>query len=687
MQCIAVFCGVVALAAGGAVNYCGARMCANTNAHTFCQFPEGPSPHCEGYISARLTIEEKSRLIARLNRRRNEAASGIMRGLPTAGNMLKLRWVEELAREAQRWADQCRPPRPIEEHDACRNLYSLTVGQCVASVVGEAPGLKVESMVDIWYMQSMLFKGNVTFYVPPTPNGSFYGDFAQIIWARSYMVGCGRSRFMTQWQGRLRSVERLVCNIAPAGPIPSRPLWAPAAPAALCPPRSIQDHMLKALCDYRWDPDDLSAIGSSMTLEEHLLLNTVLEIEDNQTLNYLGSLDEIYLTKMAIATLENIITTQVNSMQRRDVVEVIDMDSLYVNISSTTIAPTAMVPPMATVPPTATVPPMILPTSPLTTPPTLPPPVVVPATNTTLPPDKNTTTTKVTKITKKKISLIGRPRTYNMEDLTDFDEKTENNTPIEEKEIPKREKEFYAEYDFLEIADDNVSSTITTTTITTTMSTIDLTNTTEAQSIVNVLINPDVLRDAVTRLSQNSNVLYGGPLNTLITNDLLKSDMPSLYISNIGNESNTGNEINTGNWSQGLVVGNATFTTRDDIDDYLSDPETVRELQEALERIEQDMAPKRQKSEKQGKVRRELRNFPEDSESTTQIDGQSSNGQYDAEERNKTLERGPMYNMVMKYMPYLKQYEGGILPKDGEYGSSIASGLSPSLFLVLIVCL
>lgn len=39
------------------------------------------------------------------------------------------------------------------------------MGQCVASVVGEAPGLRVESMVDIWYMQSISYKGNITFYV------------------------------------------------------------------------------------------------------------------------------------------------------------------------------------------------------------------------------------------------------------------------------------------------------------------------------------------------------------------------------------------------------------------------------------------------------------------------------------------------------------------------------------------
>lgn len=31
-------------------------------------------------------------------------------------------WIEELAKEAQLWADQCRPQKTPEEHDTCRDL-------------------------------------------------------------------------------------------------------------------------------------------------------------------------------------------------------------------------------------------------------------------------------------------------------------------------------------------------------------------------------------------------------------------------------------------------------------------------------------------------------------------------------------------------------------------------------------
>ncbi|CAH1647265.1 unnamed protein product [Spodoptera littoralis] len=162
---LVVFSCVLALAATRSVNYCGASMCGGRNTHTFCRYPKGPSSECVQYKDARLRTHEKTRIVARLNSRRNEAASGALLGFPPAGNMLKLQWVEELAREAQRWADQCRPPRPIEEHDACRDLYSLTVGQCVSSVVGETP-VRVEQMVDIWYIQSTFYNNSITSYVP-----------------------------------------------------------------------------------------------------------------------------------------------------------------------------------------------------------------------------------------------------------------------------------------------------------------------------------------------------------------------------------------------------------------------------------------------------------------------------------------------------------------------------------------
>ncbi|XP_047984343.1 venom allergen 5-like [Leguminivora glycinivorella] len=239
IELAAVLAALFACCSGASVNYCGAVMCGMTNAHTFCQFTHGPGPKCTGYMDDRLSGEEKTRLIGRMNRRRNEAALGKLQ-LPPASNMLKLRWVEELAREAQIWADQCNPPSYPEGHDACRDLYSITVGQCVASVVGEAPGLRPESMVDMWYLQGR--------QSPISADEKIPMDFGQMLWAHTYLVGCARSRFMIEQNGRLRTVTRLVCNFAPRGP--EGPLWTTGAPASACPARSGSDPEFTGLCTF-----------------------------------------------------------------------------------------------------------------------------------------------------------------------------------------------------------------------------------------------------------------------------------------------------------------------------------------------------------------------------------------------------------------------------------------------------
>lgn len=125
-----------------------------------------------------------------------------------------------------------------------------------------------------------------------------------------------------------------------------------------------------------------------MTLEEHFLLYTVLDIERNESLRYPGSLDELYLTRLAIATMDNIITTEeyYNSMQKRDVVE---NTAIEVTNTSNNVSLSHEVIPLVVNTSSSTVP---IPISSL----------------------------------KKKISLIGRPKSYNMEDLTDMDLMTES---------------------------------------------------------------------------------------------------------------------------------------------------------------------------------------------------------------------------------------------------------------------
>lgn len=78
--------------------------------------------------------------------------------------------------------------------------------------------------------------------------------------------------------------------------------------------------------DETFDEDNI------MSLKEHLLLNTVFEIERNISRDYIGSLDEIYLTKLAVATIDNTLltTSSYNLVQKRNI-DVTDTGDVTLN--------------------------------------------------------------------------------------------------------------------------------------------------------------------------------------------------------------------------------------------------------------------------------------------------------------------------------------------------------------------
>lgn len=69
--------------------------------------------------------------------------------------------------------------------------------------------------------------------------------------------------------------------------------------------------------------DEAHDIDYTMTLNEHTLLNAVFEVERNNSLDSTGVIDEIFLTKMAIITIENVVevTEPYSSLQKRDIID------------------------------------------------------------------------------------------------------------------------------------------------------------------------------------------------------------------------------------------------------------------------------------------------------------------------------------------------------------------------------
>lgn len=124
-----------------------------------------------------------------------------------------------------------------------------------------------------------------------------------------------------------------------------------------------------------------------MMPEEHILLNTIFDIEKNDSLNYHGSIDEIYLTNVAIATIQNSHSTpwNYNSVRKRDADELFDLieNKLLENITRTNETE-----------------------------------LYSNTTETLLKPEETTKPTTLF-VKAQKVNFIGRPKSYNIEELND----------------------------------------------------------------------------------------------------------------------------------------------------------------------------------------------------------------------------------------------------------------------------
>ncbi|CAH0725377.1 unnamed protein product, partial [Brenthis ino] len=397
---------------------------------------------------------------------------------------------------------------------------------------------------------------------------------------------------LISWRDRLRSVQRLVCNFAPRGPVPFRPIWSPALPASVCPPRSRPDDDMPVLCTYQRDMDETFDEDNIMSLEEHLLLNAVFEIERNISRDYIGSLDETYLTKLAVATIDNTLltTSSYNLVQKRNI-DIIDTEDFTINDTRTTLNAENF----------------------------------------------HIKFPNILKPAKKKGNFVGRPKAYKIEDLNDLTtEPVINENPTQE---TTPEKYNYGDYEFVDTIDTTpVTTVIKTTTQRVTFSLImhntskplwlrsDNTVKSIKQETTNTTLIPE---DVTTADASYSRISYNTSAEDLdVYNDIISN----LNITKILNKSD---------------------------EDILNDPETMRQLEEALNRMENKLA----KPPYTGKVRRELRSDEKSNENTP------NDSNLKDLERNKSLERGPMLSMVLKYLPYLKPYEKTIVASMDLNGS------------------
>ncbi|XP_028175778.1 uncharacterized protein LOC114364001 [Ostrinia furnacalis] len=278
-----------------AINYCGSNVCNNSKQHTLCKFKSsGPGPNCIGYQKTVTTDDQKNALLEKINSQRNKIAAGEVRSFPPAENMMKLEWNEELEVSAQRWADQCVSQGATDIQDDCRDLVTVAVGQNIASVYGEAPGLSPLSLVDVWYMELLNSNSSILKRYLPSINKGFphYDYFTQLVWARSTEVGCGGAKFQERLKdtkdSRNRTVHRLVCNFAPGGNILGEPVYSEGPPCSRCPDGGTCDLEHTALCSknnktYSVTNEEQENINTSVNADYQLLPSDEEFLKENAT--------------------------------------------------------------------------------------------------------------------------------------------------------------------------------------------------------------------------------------------------------------------------------------------------------------------------------------------------------------------------------------------------------------------
>ena len=164
--------------------------CKLGNDNTMCKYC-GIGPTCNNQVfDNEMTEAMKQEILDKHNELRAKVANGQEGNQPSATNMNKLIWDDELASNAQLWADQC-----PDGHDSNRRTikYSGYVGQNMADSWNSRNNMYwgLGTKVQDWYDEVKDWPAaNVGAFSQAGATG-ITGHYTQIVWAETQYVGCG----------------------------------------------------------------------------------------------------------------------------------------------------------------------------------------------------------------------------------------------------------------------------------------------------------------------------------------------------------------------------------------------------------------------------------------------------------------------------------------------------------------
>ncbi|XP_035222699.1 CRISP/Allergen/PR-1-like isoform X3 [Stegodyphus dumicola] len=221
---------LIALIGSLAADECPTLFLRYSQDHSYCK----PANEACNILQSYETADDIEVILDEHNMYRSKIATGKEPSLPPATNMLQLVWDDELAAVAQKYAEQCK-----FEHDCsnCRRVQNFGVGQNLAIQTTNSPTPPQpdwKSAIKSWYDEIAYFSKNYISPFEPPLSEPTYGHFTQLIWAKTWRVGCG---FVMHNADGVYTLL-YVCNYGPSGNISPENVYNKGHACDECPVNS-----------------------------------------------------------------------------------------------------------------------------------------------------------------------------------------------------------------------------------------------------------------------------------------------------------------------------------------------------------------------------------------------------------------------------------------------------------------
>jgi len=218
--------------------------CSISKKHTMCQY-QGFGAKCTQVLGSGTDQREIKEILRVHNELRAKLANGLeKRGQPgpqpPAADMEEMEWDEELARVAQRHADQC-----VFAHDCsqCRKVPRFVVGQnlYIYKQSRKSADTNWKRAITDWYDEVKLFGKE---RVKPFRFSKDIGHYSAMVWSNTNKVGCGITEFRDgKWFAKLYT-----CNYGPAGNYIGGQMYEQGRACSKCPSGTSCSVQYPGLC-------------------------------------------------------------------------------------------------------------------------------------------------------------------------------------------------------------------------------------------------------------------------------------------------------------------------------------------------------------------------------------------------------------------------------------------------------